>query len=306
MAASSVFYLDKLVLPSTVEFHAMGNARLDSGIQTLIERGSGEVAPNFLATGQQRPAISFSTPQLATLLANVGVQGASLASATMFLKLGSVGGRVARATTSHKKVACTTCQIHWTSIRLSHNGVGTADVVIVPIYDGSNAPFILTSSVALSGSVSTQAFFGAGPVKINGSLIGAVQEVTINSGIQLIEVGGESEVYNTFVGTQSVEPSIEVRTFNMINWASGVTLTGTALDGTNGVTVFGRKYASDGQRVADGTAEHISLSAINGRIIPQNTSGDGSNLVSDSFKVECRYDTSSGTALSVSGATAIS
>lgn len=305
MAVSSVYYLDKVILPSSVEFHALGNARLDAGITSMIERGAGEVAPNFIATQMQKPTIPFTTPQLATLLTNVGVNGASIASATLYLKHGATAGRVARATTTHKQVACTTALIYWTTIRLPHNGVGTADVVIVPVYDGTNAPLILTASVALSGTVSAQSYFGAGPVYINNSAVGAVQEITINSGCQLVEVGGESDVYNTFVGVQSVEPSIEVRTFHTINWASGITLTGTALDGTNGVVAYGRKYSADGQRVSNATTEHIRFLQLNGRIIPLDTSGDGSNIVSDRFRVELRENTSSGLALSVASGVAI-
>lgn len=306
MAVTSLFHLDKIVLPSSVEFQSLKNMRWDAGIQTLTERGAGEVHPNFLATGVQKPLVGFTTPQLDTLLTNVPLIGASITGGiTTYFKQAAVTGRVARATTTHKKVAIALACVYWTSIKLTHNGVAEADVVIVAVYDGTNAPFAYTGSVALSGTIIPQNYFGAGPCSINGSLIGAVQDITVNSGIRLTEQGGESEVYNTFVGIEVTEPHVDITTKHAVNWAT-IGLVGTALNGTTGLTFYARKFAADGQRVADGTAEHILFNAPFGRAIPQNSSGDMSNPISDTLRVELRQNTTAATPLTITPASAIS
>lgn len=304
MPVAEEWFLDKIVLPSSVEFHAHGPSRLDAGIVTMMERGAGEVHPNLLTTQSQRQTIPFSTTQLGTVLSNVPLVGAAIASGTFYLKKGASTGRVARATTSHGKMACTTAFVYWTSIRLPHNGRGTVDVVIETVYDGSTEPFVFTGSVALSGSVSTQDYFGAGPVYINGTSYSDVQEITINSGATPFQLGGSSEVYNTAIGMQTVEPSIEVRMLRSINWPT-IGQAGLALNGSSGFVAYGRKFSPDGQRVANGTAGHVGVSCLNGRVIPLNTSGDGSSVLSDTFRVEARYNATQGTSLGVSGATKI-
>lgn len=306
MAVSRLDHLDKIILPSSVEFHAIKNTRWDAGIQTLIERGAGEVHPNFLATGVQKPMVGFTTPQLATLLANCGISGMSVTGGiNTYFKHAAVTGRVARATTTHKRVAIPVSCVYWTSLKFPHSGIATADVVIVSIYDGSNAPFVYTGSVALSGTVSPQAYFGAGPLAINGTAIAAIQDVTINSGIRLTEEGGESEVYNTFVGIEVTEPHVDITTKHETNW-SVIGLAGTALNGSTGLAFYARKFAADGQRVANGTAEHILFASAYGRCIPQNTSGDTSNPISDSLRVELRVNTSGTEPLTITTGSAIS
>lgn len=304
MAISEEWFLDKIILPSSVEFHSLTNARLEAGISSIIERGAGEVHPNFIATSNQRQTIPFTTPELDTLLTNVPLVGASIATGTFYAKKGAVTGRVARATTSHYKVACTTACIYWTTIRLPHNGVGTADVIIVPIYDSSNNPLIYTGSVALSGTISTTDYFGAGPVELNGTAYGDVQEIVVNSGIELYELGGSSEVWNTAIGVRTSQPTIDITFKRQINWGT-VGPTGLALDGTNGAIIYGRKFSPDGMRVADATAAHVGVSVLDGRIIPMDTSGDGSNTLSDRCQVQGRVNASSGTVFAVSGATKI-
>lgn len=304
MAVAEEWFLDKIILPSSVEFHSITSGRLEAGIATMMERGAGEVHPNFLATQVQQPSIPFSTTQIGTALTNVPLIGASVASGTFYLKKGAVTGRVARATTSHKKVACTTACVYWSNIRLPHNGPGTIDVVIMPVYDGSTSPFVYTGSIALSGSVSSQDYFGAGPVYINNTAYTDVQEINISSGVELFMLGGSSEVFNTAIGVRTTQPTIEVKMLRSINWPT-LTPDGVALDGTNGFIAYGKKFSSDGQRVGNTTAGHVGVSCLSGRAIPLNTTGDGSSTLVDSFRVEARYHSTPGTSLAVSGATKI-
>jgi len=302
MAVSSVFYLDKITLSSAATtISAISNSRIDAGIQTMVERGAGEVTPNFIASPGQRPQISFTTTQLDTIFGAVPVTGASLTDAVMYLKQGSTTGRVARATTTHKKVACTTAHIQWTTIRMNQSGAATADVVITPVWDETNDPLILTGSIALSGTIATQNYFKAGLCKINGTAVGAIQEITINSGVTLEQIGADGDLFDTFVGTKTIAPTVEVRTVNMVNWSSVTgTMYGVALDGSAGFLAYGRAYSSDGTMVANATTSHVSFQALTGRVIPLSTSGSGSEVVSDHFRVEIRGTPTLSTGVAIS------
>lgn len=285
MAINTLHRLDKIIFAGGVNINELSNSRMNAGIESMTEHPTGHLWPMFRANMRQRPVIEGSTPQLATLLAACGVGGVALGASTFFLKKATTTGSVARATTGHKKIVVNSLVLHWTQIKLPHNGKGEVQFVVTANYDGTNDPFVYTGSVALSGNLTATEYFGAGPVSINGVAVPGVQDITIESGIQLVQEGGESEEFDTFIGIDTGNPSITIQTREAINWST-LGLRGTALDGTDGVFCYARKYAANGSRVANGTAEHISFQGLLGSALPQDTNGDGTSPISDTFKCE--------------------
>lgn len=288
MAVSTIHKLDKIVLPSSVEFSVIRNARASAGIESLLERPAGHPHPMFRATLQQRPVVEFTTTQLDVALANITVAGASLGSSALYYKLGAVVGSAARNASSHGKITVAASCGYWTSIRLPHNGAGEANVNMTAIYDGSNAPFVFGGSQTLSGNLAAGNFFGCGPVAINGSNVPGIKEITIDSGVRLIQEGASSEVWDTFVGVEVTEPRVTIRTVHAVNWAT-LGLDGVALNGSTGLVFYARKFAANADsaaRVADGTAEHILFQGLLGTAFPVDTAGDGSAPISDTLVVE--------------------
>lgn len=304
MALSAIYKLDKVVLPSSVEFSHISSSRIDAGIQSMVERPAGHTAPTFVANMSQKPRIEFAVSELDVLLAAIGVGGASLGSTALYLKAGAVTGGVARATGSHKKITVASSCGYWTSIKLPHNGRGEATVVIRPTYDGSNAPYVYAGSQTLSGNLTTGTFFGAGPVSINGTAYGGVQDITVDSGLQLIEAGGESEVWDTFVGVQTIEPVVTIRFLTEINWST-VGFQGLALNGSTGLTFYARKYSADAVRVANATTEHIKFVGAYGMALPVDTNGQAAGPISDTIRVTLRANSDTGVPLTGTVSSAI-
>lgn len=289
MATSGVSYLDKIVTTTpNMTIQSLSSGSLNANIQSLVERGSGEILPNFISTQSQKPTIEFTTPEIDQVLTACGHTGTSIATGTFWIKAGATAGRVARATASHERIACTTGLMYWDRIRLPHNGKGEIDARIITVWDGTNAPFIRTGSSALSGTVSATNYYRCGPAKINNTAIGALQEITINNNVQIEEVSSDGDVLTSFASVKTCETVIEVRTLNMINWGTSITYDGIPLDGTNGFVCWARKFSADNQMVANATAEHISLTILQGRIVPLDTQGQGSEILSDRFRVEGR------------------
>lgn len=284
MAVDTIHKLDKIVLPSTVVFSGIRSSRWNAGIESLLERPAGHPHPMFRANLSQKPVLEFTTWELDVLLGAIGVGGASLGSTATYFKKGAVTGNDARASTTHQKITITASCAYWSTIRLTHNGVSEATVMLTAVYDGTNNPFIYAGSQALSGNLSAGNFFGAGPVSINGTAITGIKEITIDSGVRLIQEGASSELWDTFVGIEQTAPRVTIRTLKMTNWAS-LGLTGTVLDGTNGLVFYARKFSPQG-RVADGTAEHIKFIGLTGSAIPVDTNGEGSGPISDTLVCE--------------------
>ncbi len=290
MAIGTIYKCDKVVLPSSVEFSQVRSSRWMGNVQSISERPAGHPHPMFQGVQSIKPAFEFTTPELDVLLAAIGVGGASVGSSTTYFKAGAATGSVARATTSHKKVVITSSVGYWTQIRLPHNGIGEATVMLQAIYDGSNDPFITTSSVALSGNLGVGTYFGAGPVSMNGTALTGVQEISIDSGVRLIQAGDASEEFDTFVGVEMTEPVVTIKFMNVINWDT-VGIRGVALNGSTGLVFYARKYKasaagsfSAGTRVANATAEHIKFIGLNGVAVPVDTNGQQSSPTTDTIQ----------------------
>ena len=283
MAVSIPWKLDRIILPSSVEFSIVKNARWVAGISDLIERPAGHPHPMFTANMTQKPAFDFTTTELGVLLGAIGVGGASLGTVDTYFKKGAVTGSVARATTEHKRVRITASCGYWTSIKLPHNGVGEASVMVQANYDGTNDPLLYGGSVALPGNLAAGTYFGAGPVSINGTSYGTVQEISIDSGIKLLQLGGESERFDTFVGIEQTDPVVTIKFLEAINWAT-IGLEGTALNGSTGLTFYARAFASNGSRIANATTSHIKFVCANGHAKPVDSSGQGTSPITDTVK----------------------
>lgn len=287
MPVNTIHKIDKIVFPSSVEFSQLTNTDVQGGIQMLKVRPAGHPHVMFVANQKQEPVINFTTNELSTLLGTVGVGGAAIGNSSyVYYKKAAETGSVARATTEHHRLVIAEMLAHWSTIRLPHNGNGEADVVLAPNFDGTNDPVVYGGSVALSGNLSAAQNFGAGPVGLNGTALPAVQNIEISSGIQLIRAGGDSEEWDTFIGVETTDVVVTLTFLEAINWGT-LGLTGTALNGTSGLEFYARKYAANGSRVANATAEHIYFKATTGKAVPVNTTGQNSSPISDTLRVEC-------------------
>lgn len=303
MALTTVWKLDRIVFPST-SINVIANARWQANISSMVERPAGHVSPMFVANQNQKPALEFTTPELDTLLAAINVGGASFGTIDTFFKKGAVTGSVARATSEHQRVRIASSCGYLTRIRLPHNGRSEATAVLQANYDGTNDPFAYTGSVSLSGNLAAGTFFGAGPVSINGTALGGVQEISVDTGVRLIQAGGESEEFDTFVGVEMVEPVVTIQFLQVINWAT-IGLRGTTLDGTNGLVFYGRKFSAGGSRVANNTAQHVKFTGLNGIAVPVDSSGQMGSPVTDTIRVQLTSASDSVLPLTINTASAI-
>lgn len=279
----TMYKLDKILLPSSVSIDQLDDVEWSPGTEYMIENAAGQHHAQFVAVREQRPAVNFTSTQLEALLGVLGANGASLGSTATYLKKMATIAPTARATAEHILLTIASSVGYWSTITLPHNGRATLRGTLQAAYNGTNEPIVYAGSTALNGNLAADEYFGAGPLSVNGTDISGIQEITLTSGVQLIITGGSSSEWPTFVGVGSVQHTIDVKLNHEINWST-LGLDGTALDGADGVTFYARRYAADGARVANGTANHIKFVGANGIVCPVNTGGQGADLVTDSFR----------------------
>ena len=273
--------LDLIQLPGPAYISQLTNQTTSMNIEEETGYGSANVHPLFSGVIGQVPTIGFSSTQIATVLANAPFIGAGISASTaFFMKLAAATGSVARGSGSHLKTTMTLGYIHWTQIGLQHDSVGSVDAVITVGWDTSNEPLVPAGSQTLPSNVTDTERFVVGPVYINGAQLGAntIKSVTIESGIELDIEGGDGNVWPTQIALRLTKPIITVVT-NEVSPIVTTGVDGVALNGSNGIVAYGRKLtknqAGGVSRVANGTAQHLRFTGLNGHYWTETQSADG-------------------------------
>jgi len=280
MAVSKVYTLYAVNYDPTTDANAMlidqvTDFRVDPRIQEILLAADGQVDPTFVATMAQDPRITFSSSALATILAKAS--NAMLINALKidsdagdeglecwFRKLSEGGTRVADATEEHLKMTINEGLLIPRAIRAAQGQLAVMDFEAICGYDGTNAPIVLDATAALSGTPAVGEAFTLGPVSVNGSALDNVQNVSIMPGIVETVLAGDGQVWPTYIAIMDRRPLITVTTTD-VSVLSTYGISGTAQSGTDSI-VYLRKLSEGGTRVADATAQHISITVDEGQI----------------------------------------
>jgi len=243
----------------------------DPGIQEALLSADGQVDPTFVAVAQQAPRFSFTTSGLATVLAKCGISGLDFTGDAddaglecWFQKMEEGGTRVSGS--NHLKMTAIHGLLLPRTITASDGEPASMAMEAVVTYNGDDAPIVIATSQALSGSPSVSEVFTAGPMKINGVTYDGVQSVTIDFGLQEQVLSSDGLVYPTFVCIGQRRPSITIQTTD-VTLLNTFGLNGVVQGATDSV-VYLRKMSEGATRVTDVTAEHISFTIDEGRINP--------------------------------------
>lgn len=265
---STRFKLDKLVIGSSFTLGTINSVQANFNTEVLTNYPAGHIAPMCIANLSQRPQFNVTTPDLATTLAAVPVNGlATTSDSYLYQKKATDTGSVARATTTHTRYVVSVVTVYWSTITLPNNGEGTVQLMVNPVWDGTNDIIVMGSAVALSGNLACDARYGCGPVSINGTSINGIQSIEVTSGAAMRALDASSEIWPSVCCIDRVAPVVRIVTTDI--QAANLGVTGTALDGSNGLVFWGRKH-----KVADATTAHIKFIGLNGIAHVESESGD--------------------------------
>jgi len=271
MAVTTIIKPDKIILGGALTFEQFETQGIDPALQETMLRPAGHPHPMVIGQQMAQPILEFSTPQL-DVVAGIPITGlAYTADSYLYYKEAATtgaSGATARATIQHGRIVISQVLVHWTTITLPNRGQAIANVVVSAVYDGTNNPFVYAGTLALPGNLGSEKEFGCGPasVTIAGPTTVAMepQDVTINSGVELHKESAGSDLWDTFVGIKTTDPSIDITSISKLS-IQNFGLSGIALDGATGLLAYARQT---GPRVSDATASHIKIVALNGDVIP--------------------------------------
>lgn len=280
----------------------ISNARASTGIDVLVAKAAGFPEPLFTGNQHQEPGITFDSTQISTILGITGITIGSLVAGNtdlFFKKMTYMASRVANATASHTRLRMAEAFLVCNRISAGHRQEAVAQCRIGAIWDGTNEPLVPAGSTALSGTSTSAEHFFAGPVFANGTQINGIQDIEIDFGRTLIEAGGESELYNTFVAEEGIAPVITIRTLDLPWTTFG--LNGTAL---SSLSVYLRKQGTT-TKVAAATTEHIKFSATSGLIVLEESEAGDNDPQIATVKFVLKAESASASSITLTNGVAI-
>jgi hypothetical protein len=270
---------------SPVSIGSISQVSLQLNNNIIREVAGGQVYQSLPRIARVAPVASFTTWSLAEAFDNLNVFRKCLSAASyleMYTATRECGGNKAGST--HTKYTITNGIIVPRTLRVDHTGhCSMSYEVYAHSADGAAAPFTQSLTSALPAS------FGDNNSRwtINACVIDAnsildKQSISIDFGVNLIQRGGDSNVYDTFTGMRSAQPRVTITTINPDEFAT-VGLSGLTAAHADSHIYFKKRG------VADGTEEHIGITwaglATMETVFDAATDGDGAttSIVCDPY-----------------------
>jgi hypothetical protein len=159
---------------------------------------------------------------------------------------------------------------------------------VVPIFDGTNLPVIVSAGVAAPTGLADTERFTLGPVSVGGFAIGFVQSISIDFGNQVETVGGDGDVYPKSVDIQNFAPTITITSLDVSEFASAkLKLDGVKLDAGDASIVLRRRV--NGAATFSEDADSIELTCA-GVASVQSVSASGNQPKTMQILITCIHD----------------
>lgn len=261
------------------------------GTETRSEVVSGELYSRYTSMTGYSPVYEFDTFSLKQIIDAIGmitdISGIS-GGVELYAQLTTPVGRASGAT--HQKYVAVNGVILPTSITCEAGGDAKITVTSLAIGDATNAPHVITNSVALPTPVTDTERFALGTFAIGGVTIGNIQSLNIDFGVDAQTERFAGSLWPTEAWARAIKPVITLTGTNMTDLgSSAITQYGLAATHAN-TTIYLRKREIHGSFVSDITAEHIKITAAGMATIDDAMESAGDSLATIGLKLECEYD----------------
>lgn len=251
---------------------------VQTGTMTRPMIGSGA----FDSTGQmivaQAPVAQFETYALAAALALVGVSGAAISGAGLFIygQKHAEGGTRA-GSTSHKEYKILQGVIIPRRLTVSRQGDAVLSYGVVATYDDTNHPVVVTESVTLPAAPANTERYGLGSVTVGSVVLTGKTDLEIDFGIveEVLTDGGD--IWPTYVSlNERAEPKISLTGIDPDWWknSGGVPIGGLAATQAN-TEITLRRRKDGGTYEADEVTSHIVINAAGMAYVDDVSMGGG-------------------------------
>lgn len=270
------------------------NTQLNPQVQN--DTGIGSPFPQFVAITEQKPQMLFSSTMLASVFATTGSTGAKIDGTNSLVgvlaQLGDDGlplsGSVHRTYTAVRGLLLPR------RLNCTHRRPAQIDLeALLFSSDGAAHPIVIADNVALPTLevANIQHTLGAIQLGVSGTVFDfeCAQSLSIDFGNGAQTRGCGSDIYDKHVEQPGIKSVITLTGLSAAMFGpSGVPPVGLKLTHA-GTIIYLRKRNAGIGFVADGTAEHIKLTAEGVAVVTQHT-GQGTAAAEVTVQITCGWD----------------
>jgi hypothetical protein len=261
------------------------------------EATSGDVYARFQALYSVKPMFEFSTKSVAAALDNIGLAGEQITAGNtlVFYCQKQQKGGSRESGSVHRTITVNEGLIIPRRITCEHQGDATIDYEVLPIFDGTNEPWVVADTAALGTNPGDLERFTIGRFTLADAvpstyIVPQIRRLDIDLGIQAETVGADSDVYDTHVRIVEILPSLSLTGID-IEWFK----TGNILHSGRKIVhasteIILRKRAAGSTFVSAATAQHIGFTAAGLAVIDQLFDASGNGLDECSLRLPLQYD----------------
>lgn len=293
MSLDSVHSLYDVKIDSTV-LGGITSASLRLGAEIIGERTGNNLHRQLASLQRAQPQGEFTTHKIAAALDEVGQLGVGIADLTskftMYWAAFDDGGTY-QTGSNHRSDTINHGMIVPARLTCDHQGNAQIDYSVFIGYDGSNDPVVTAGSASLPTADSDDERFTIGPLTIGGVTVDHMTRLEIDFGVQMLIQSADSDIYPTLIAVAGTQPIIRATVLDAALFASGaIPLAGKAATHAN-TTCYLRKRSDGGTFVADGTAEHVSITAAGLAVLEDiHTAGEPGDPAQTTVRLEAQDD----------------
>lgn len=270
-------------------------APIEQDIQA--ETTAGTFYPEHVQTVSQKPSFRYSTYDLPKVIDKFGVTGVDITKDTgkvgVALYQALYNNATVSAGSTHRRLVFSESYNYISRISVSHRQDARAECMSLAVYDGTNNPVVIGTSVALPTLPTSPGRWTIGSITVDDIPILCNIQLDIDFGINVEQFGCDSDIWDTHLDLADIKPRITITSLDPANFkdSSGVPLVGLA--GAHADTViYLRKRTTSGLAsfVADGTSEHISITAAGVLQVSEAHSASGNGKAQTQLILPLRYD----------------
>lgn len=289
MAVATLHVLHGINTP-TIFYSEISNARIATGTSILTALPGGTLYPSFRSVLMQQPVVEFTTLDIKNAIDEFTIVGSGRAAGNNVdvyeVAVASLGTRTSGVSSAHNRFRLNSSFGFISRISAGHQTPATADVTIIPVYDGTTEPIVPAGSQALAGTAAAASYWVAGPVTINGTAFPGVQSIEVDFAFDVIRAGGESELWDSFVAMGQTVPVVTITAIDGTAFPD-LGLDGTAISSTT--KFYLRHKLIDGSNVGNATETHISFTINGGIVVPeQNAVGANNSPSISTYRIYTR------------------
>lgn len=273
-------------------------SQVDAPIETDVQSSEtgGTYYPENVSIAGIKPSASFTSSDLPKVWNALGLIGRSIVEGTGKVGFGLYQAKyndsAISAGSTHRLLSFAKSYAKINRISAGHQQDATIDVEAMSIWNKTVSPVQIDGAVALPTLPSNPGRWTlADGMQIGGQTLDCQINIEIDFGVSASSFGCNSDIFDTHLNLDSVQPKITITSLQPEKFADAIIpLIGRACTHANTSIKLRKRLEGQAGFVADGTAEHIEITAEGVLNVTNAHQGSANQRAQMALELTARFD----------------